>query len=230
MSKQGKLTGLGLGPGDPELITVKGLKALQAADVVFYPASEISENGPVSFSAQILDALNLNVPCKPLLIPMSEKNRGQNYARAFEIIEQAYNSGQNVVVVSEGDLLFYSTFGYLLKIARSKGITCNLIPGIPAFIAAGAEGNQAIVEGSHRFSVIARPKNFEEIEAALTENATLVVMKMSVLDNWYQFLKERQESFFYIERVGTAQQFSTTDFNELEFRKIPYFSLILFYD
>ena len=69
--KQAKLTGVGLGPGDPELITVKGLKALLAADVVFYPATDISEGGQVSFSARILDGLNLNVPCKPLLIPMS---------------------------------------------------------------------------------------------------------------------------------------------------------------
>lgn len=230
MNEHRKLTGVGLGPGDPELITVKGLKALQAADVVFYPATEISEKGQTSFSARILDGLNLEVPCEPLLIPMSGKNREQNYRNAFGSIEQAYNSGKNVVVVSEGDLLFYSTFGYLLKIANEKGFECQLIPGIPAFIAAGAEGSQAIVEGSSQFNVIARPKSFEEIEAGLKNNSTLVVMKMSVLNNWYKFLKESQQSFFYIERVGTAQQFSTTDFNDLKFRKIPYFSLILFYD
>ena len=228
--KQAKLTGVGLGPGDPELITVKGLKALLAADVVFYPATDISEGGQVSFSARILDGLNLNVPCKPLLIPMSGKNREQNYGKAFEIIEQNYNSGKNVVVVSEGDLLFYSTFGYLLKIANEKKIKCELIPGIPAFIAAGAEGQQAIVEGNQQFSVIARPKSFDEIEAALENNSTLVVMKMSVLDNWYVFLKNCKRPFFYIERVGTTQQFSTSDYKDLEFRKIPYFSLILFYD
>nr|WP_321357615.1 precorrin-2 C(20)-methyltransferase [uncultured Draconibacterium sp.] len=230
MSKQGKLTGIGLGPGDPELITVKGLKALQAADMVFYPATNISEGGQVSFSARILDDLNLNVPCEPLLIPMSGKNREQNYSKAFEIIEQAYNSGKNVVVVSEGDLLFYSTFGYLLEIANKKGIECELIPGIPAFIAAGSEGQQAIVEGNQQFTVIARPKSFDEIKAALIDNSTLVVMKMSVLDNWHSFLKECHRPFFYIERVGTAQQFSTSDYKDLEFRRIPYFSLILFYD
>ncbi len=227
--KRAKLTGVGLGPGDPELITVKGLKALQSADVIFYPATDISEAGQVSFSARILDALNLNVPCEPLLIPMSGKKREQNYSNAFEIIEQAYNAEKNVVVVSEGDLLFYSTLGYLLRIANEKGIECQLIPGIPAFIAAGAEGSQAIVEGNQQFSVIARPKSFDEINAALKDNSTLVVMKMSVLDNWYSFLKECERPFFYIERVGTEQQFSSSDYNDLESRRIPYFSLILFY-
>ncbi len=230
MSEKGKLIGVGLGPSDPELITVKGLKALQSADVVFYPASDISDTGQTSFSARILDALDLNVPCRPLLIPMSGKNRKENYQNAFKIIKKEYDSGKKVVVVSEGDLLFYSTFGYLLKIAQQHNIECELIPGIPAFIAAGAEGKQAIVEGNQRLSVIARPKNFNEIEAVLEENSTLVVMKISILDNWYTFLKDKQRPFFYIERVGTAKQFSTSDFNDLEFRKIPYFSLILFYD
>ncbi len=225
MIKTGKITGVGLGPGDPELITLKGYKALRAADVVFYP-----DTGKGSFSVRILDGLNLDMHCEPLFIPMSGKNREKNYRTAFEVIEKAYKEGKNVVVVSEGDLLFYSTFGYLLKIAREKGIDCELIPGIPAFVAAGSQGQQAIVEGSQRFSVIARPESFTQIEEALKENSTLVVMKMSVLDHWFDFLKNCQRPFFYIERVGTEQQYATSDYNDLEFRRIPYFSIILFYD
>lgn len=230
MNKQGRLIGVGLGPGDPELITLKGLKALQTADVIFYPASKISETGQTSFSAKILNELQVDVECKPLLIPMTGKNRNEQYQNAFKIIQHEYDTGKTVVVVSEGDLLFYSTFGYLLKHAQNEGIECELIPGVPAFIAAGAVGAQAIVEGNQHFSVIARPKSLEEINAALKKNSRLVVMKMSVLDDWYTFLKNNQHSFFYIERVGTVEQFSTSDFNDLEYRKIPYFSLILFYD
>lgn len=230
MNKQGKLTGVGLGPGDPELITVKGLKTLQSADIIFFPATDLSKEKHVSFSVQILDALKIETTCQPLLIPMSGIDRDKHYQEAFERIYKEYNSGKNVVVVAEGDLLFYSTFGYLLKIAEQKGIECELIPGIPAFIAAGAEGKQAIVEGNQHFSTLARPNDFDEIKAALKENSTLVVMKMSVLNNWHDFLKDCQRPFFYIERVGTTEQFSTSDFNDLKSRRIPYFSLILFYE
>ena len=230
MKKQGRLIGVGLGPGDPELITVKGLKALQAADIVFYPASKIKESLQTSFSVKILDALKLKVPCRPLLIPMTGKNRKEHYLTAFKNIQKEYDAGKTVLVVSEGDLLFYSTFGYLLKLAQNEGIDCELIPGIPAFIAAGAEGQQAIVEGNQHLSVIARPESFEEISAALKKNSTLVVMKMSVLDDWYTFLKNNGRPFFYIERVGTKQQYSTADFNDLKSCKIPYFSIIIFYE
>lgn len=229
MNEKGKLTGVGLGPGDPELITVKGLKALQSADVIFYPATAISEAGQTSFSARILAALHIAIRCEPLLIPMSGKNRNEHYQNAFKLIREEYERGRNVVVVSEGDLLFYSTFAYLLAIAQQQGIHCELIPGIPAFIAAGAQGSRAIIEGNQRFSVLARPNDFNEIEAALQMNTTLVVMKISVLNDWFTYLKNCQRPFFYIERVGTAQQYSTSDFNDLEFRKIPYFSIILFY-
>jgi precorrin-2/cobalt-factor-2 C20-methyltransferase len=230
MNKQGKLIGVGLGPGDPELITVKGLKALQTADVIFYPATNLSVTNQISFSASILDALNLDTLCMPLYIPMSGKNRAENYKKAFDIIYKEYLAGKSVVVVSEGDLLFYSTFGYLLNLAKEHELEVELIPGIPAFVAAGSQAQQAIVEGNQQFKVIARPADFGEITTGLQNNATLVVMKISVLEGWYDFLKQCKRPFFYIERVGTVHQFSTTEIKDLALRKIPYFSLIIFYE
>ncbi len=230
MKKQGKLIGVGLGPGDPELITLKGLKALKNADVIFYPATDMSATNQISFSARILDALDLDTPCVPLHIPMSGKNRAENYKKAFDIIYKEYQAGKSVAVVSEGDLLFYSTFGYLLELAKEHQLEVELIPGIPAFIAAGSQAERAIVEGNKQFKVIARPGNFDEITIGLQNNATLVVMKISVLEDWYAFLKQCKRPFFYIERVGTEHQFSTTDIKDLAFRKIPYFSLIIFYE
>lgn len=218
-----------MGPGDPELITLKGYKALKEADVIFYPASDLSESRPISFSSRILDALDLNVICEPLLIPMSGKNREENYKAAFVCIQKEYEKGKTVAVVSEGDLLFYSTFGYLLKLIQQHAMNYELIPGIPAFIASGACSEMPIVEGNETLKVIARPSGFDEIETALNNNSTVVIMKMSVLENWHSFLKQRKRTFFYIERAGTAQQYSTSDYNDLEFRRIPYFSLLIIY-
>lgn len=229
MSRTGILIGVGLGPGDPDLITVKGLKALQTSDIIFFPATEVSSGGYTSFSAKILEPLDLDVPLKPLFIPMSGENRAENYGEAFRQIASEIALGKRVAVVSEGDLLFYSTFGYLFKLAKAAGVECNLIPGIPAYIAAGSEGDLPIVEGNQQFRVVARPDSFEQIGEQLNSNSTVVIMKMSVLKGWYKFLKESNKSFFYIERVGTTQQFSTSDVKDLESRKIPYFSLIIFY-
>lgn len=225
----GKLIGVALGPGDPELITLKGLKALQNADLIFYPASSIKESKVISFSYDILKQLNVETECLPLVIPMTGKNREMHYQKAFDEIHEELKKGKNVAVVSEGDALFYSTFGYILKIAQEANVDCKVIPGIPAFIATGAEGEKSVTEGDQALKVIARPKGFEEIEEALKENQTLVVMKMSVLDKWSDFLEKQNRSFFYIERVGTPQQYSTSNVQDLKLRTIPYFSLIIIY-
>lgn len=229
MSKLGMLIGVGLGPGDPELITVKGLKALHSADLIFYPASEINKNQAKSYSGDILQCLHLEVPCKPLLIPMTGKDRNAFYAKAFAQIVEELNIGKRVVVVSEGDLLFYSTFGYIFKLAQAAGLTSELIPGVPAFIAAGSEGYQPIVEGNTTLKVMARPQSYNDINTALESNSTLVVMKMSVLKDWHNYLDQCDRPFFYIEKAGTSEQFSTTKAEDLLNRQIPYFSLIIFY-
>lgn len=228
--KRGTLTGIGLGPGDPELISLKGYKALQNADLVFYPVTSVRDGAVNSCAAAILEQLKMNLRSRPLLIPMTGKHREKYYSEAYRQIKEEIDRGMNVAVVCEGDLLFYSTFGYFLKPAKADGIDCRLIPGIPAFIAAGSWGDQPVVDGNTGLQVIAKPVSFEQLQQALEQKMTLVVMKMSVLDGWYGFLKGVNRSFLYAERVGTADQFIATCAEELRERKIPYFSLILFYE
>lgn len=225
------LTGIGLGPGDPELITLKAMKALNEADIIFYPASSVKGDKVKSFSLKILEQLSVEAECKPLEIPMTGKNRELRYREVYELVKSEIEKGKNVVVVNEGDVLFYSTFGYLFRIAREEGIPCHVIPGIPAFIAAGATGEQPLVEGSSGFNLIARPRSFEHIGGSLHNQpeATLVVMKMKVLDGWYDFLRDCNHSFLYVEKAGTPDEFVTTKAEDLKNRDIPYFSVIIIY-
>ncbi len=229
--KQPTLTGVGLGPGDPEMITLKALRALNSADIIFYPATYSDDGQVQSWSLKILEQLEISTGCRPLVIPMTDKNREVNYQKAYGAIREELDKGKKVVVVNEGDVLFYSTFGYLLKLAKADGIQCEVISGVPAFIAAGSTGQCPIVEGSSGFNLIARPKSFEQITEMLQSGPgdTLVVMKMKVIHDWYGFLKQNQCRFLYVEKAGTPEQFATSDAEELREREIPYFSLIIFY-
>lgn len=223
------ITGVGLGPGDAELITVKGLKALQNADVVFYPATSVNGGQITSFSKRILEQYPLSAKCKPMLFPMKSQNRLDYYQIAYKSIREDVLKGLKVVVVSEGDLLFYSTFGYLLPLAKADSLECELIPGIPAFIHSASIGQLPLVEEQEDITVIARPDSFSQVERAIEEHSTVVVMKMSILkEDWSLFLKNCNRPFFYIEKAGTPEQFTTTSAAELENREIPYFSLIIF--
>ncbi len=222
------LTGVAIGPGDPELISLKALKHLQQADVVYFVTSKIEDNLIQSFSKQIIDAYNLKVLCKPLLFPMLGKNRDQFYQNAYQTLKADVKIGLRVCMVSEGDLGFYSTFGYILKLAKADSLPVICIPGIPAFIAGAAQATTPIVDGNYSFINLALPESFNEIETELATNKAVVVMKMKVLSGWFNFLKNIKREFVYIEKTGTTDEFTTSNYMDLENRKIPYFALILF--
>lgn len=222
------IVAVGIGPGDPELITVKGFKALQQADVIFYPASKKSKDNEQSFSRKIIENYGVGADLHPLLFPMNGKNRAAFYKAAYNIILHARKLGKRVVVVSEGDVLFYSTFGYLLELANADGVPCELIPGIPAFIHGASEMKQPLVDGRQSFAILARPDSFEQIRQGLEINDVLVVMKMSVLNDWGDFLNNCCRPFFYAEKLGTAEQFVSSSAQEIGLRDIPYFSIIIF--
>lgn len=229
MNKQGHITAVGLGPGDAELLTIKGYKTLKNADIIFYPASSVDNENIQSFSLKILAQLDLNVPVHALEIPMNSKKRGKYYKEAYLHIKQTYEEGKNIVIVSEGDILFYSTFGYLLEYIQNDNLQYSLVPGIPAFIAAGSQGNFPLVDGSKQIRVIACPKSIEELHSERKEGETLVVMKLSKIKNWDSFFENTQSLFLYVERVGTEHQFVTGNPNDLIGRRIPYFALLIIY-
>ncbi len=218
---------VGIGPGDPELISVKGLKALQQAELVFYPAGSASDETSNSISLGIIQQYQLTGKLIPMVIPMNGINRAENYRKAFDQIKQAWQQGYRVSVVSEGDILFYSTFGYLLHHLTEHQIPVDLIPGIPAFVLAASAMHDSLVDGDDSLRIVARPKSFGQITALLEQTETLVIMKMSILKDWSQFLLNCGKPFFYAEKLGTSQQYVTSSAQELNNRTIPYFSIII---
>jgi precorrin-2/cobalt-factor-2 C20-methyltransferase len=230
MSKQGYITAVGLGPGDAELLTLKGYKALKKANVIYYPASSVDNDNITSFSLQILNELDLNIPLKPMHLPMNSKDRLQYYRQAYNQIKQDYQSGMEIAIVSEGDILFYSTFGYLLKHILEDRLNYTIVPGIPAFIATGTLSERSLVEGNTSLKIISCPNSFDKISSALKETGTLVIMKLSRIKNWGNFYKELTLPFLYAEQIGTERQFFTNNTKDLIGRRIPYFSILIIYN
>lgn len=224
-TSENPIVAIGIGPGDAELITVKGLKALQQADVVFYPASGREVDN--SFSKKIIDCYNLTCRLTPMVISMGSRTRLNDYEAAFRMIHDEHKAGKKVAIVSEGDILFYSTFGYLLTHIKEHNLPFRLIPGIPAFILGASAMENPLVESDQSLRIVARPQSFEQLEHICSETATVVVMKMSVLKDWHTFLITNSFSFFYAEHLGTEQQFTTTSLEILKQREIPYFSIII---
>nr|WP_320119956.1 precorrin-2 C(20)-methyltransferase [uncultured Marinifilum sp.] len=231
--RKGKVVGVALGPGDPELITLKALKYLQIAEKIYFPATKGPKGDLSSFSLLILEQLNLDESrFVPVNVPMS-KDRSyaeKAYSSLYLQIEKDIAEGKQVAVVSEGDISFFSTFSYLLNDLNKNQINFEMIPGVPAFILGGSIGKLPLVTLQDKLTVAPDVKNEEELKFLLEQNETLVLMKMSKIRHWIkEFIEQNKFQFFYGEYLGTEKQFTCKDMDSLKNRKIPYFAILIFY-
>ncbi|MCD8183588.1 MAG: precorrin-2 C(20)-methyltransferase [Bacteroides sp.] len=221
-----------LGPGEPELITLKGLKALQTADCIFCPETQTKAGQCSSRAADIL--LRLDIPSDSILrfaLPMSKLRE-----KAWEAYNQVYaeaasrcKDGQRVCIVAEGDAGFCSSIHYIYEKLRADGIPVEHIAGIPAFIAAGARGGLHVASQEERLIVIPGTTTAEEIEKLINEKSAIVIMKLSqCTDEVHRCIRLHPEySYHYFENVGTPDEQYISDPQQIETIRFPYFSLLI---
>lgn len=221
-----------LGPGEPELITLKGLKALQAADCIFCPETMTPDGRTLSRAADILCRLEIPVAVlHRFRLPMSKQREGAitAYNEVYEETLSLFREGKGVVIVAEGDAGFYSSIHYIYEKLQSAGIPVEQIAGIPAFIAAGARGGLHIASQEERLTVIPGITTAGEIEKLIGEHSAVVIMKLSqCTDEIHRCLRLHPEyEYHYFENVGTAKEKYLNDKAQIAALRFPYFSLLM---
>ena len=221
-----------LGPGEPELITVKGLKALQTADCIFCPETLAKDGNRVSRAADIL--LQLDIPENTVHrfpLPMSKQRE-----KALSAYDEVYmesstlrQQGKKVCIVAEGDAGFYSSIHYVYDKLQADGIPVKHIPGIPAFIAAGACAGLHIASQEERLTVIPGIITAEEIEKYMEEKTTIVIMKLSqCTEEVHRCIHLHPEyNYHYFENIGTEKEKYLHDTELISALSFPYFSLLI---
>ena len=223
---------ISLGPGEPELITVKGLKALQAADCIFCPATTTPEGKQLSRAADILHSLEIPPHSLSLFeLPMS-KDRSKAlaaYDKVYEVATGLHGKGQRVVIVAEGDAGFYSSIHYIYDKLQANGIPAECTAGIPAFIAAGAWAGLHIASQEERMIVIPGIATATELQTYLQQRIVVVIMKLSqCTDEVHTCMQLHPEhTYHYFENVGTQKAFYSCNTAELKEKRFPYFSLMI---
>ncbi|OWP84922.1 precorrin-2 C(20)-methyltransferase [Flavobacterium davisii] len=229
--KKGKIYAVSLGPGDPELITLKGLKVLQNADKIYYPGSLLANGKTTSFSLPILQYHQLDEKKLVGMFLQMSDDRSQaeaTYLATFQSILKDYNEGLTIAFVSEGDSLFYSTFAYLLEHIQKKELNVEIIAGLPSFILGTAEHKVPLAILNEKIAIIPRIKNDNELEKILKDYETVVLIKVrSIIHNLMNILESNNLTVLYGERLGTTKQYITTDIEDIKNREIPYFSLLI---
>lgn len=171
----GKLTGIGVGPGDPELLTLKALRIMRESDVVVVPGEVAQE----SIAYKIVEPVFPELQEKEVIavsMPMTKDPRvlEENHKKAADTVETYLKSGKQVAFLTLGDATVYSTYLYVHKQIQERGYEVGIVSGITSFCAVAARLNIGLVEKAEELHVI--PASYQ-IEDALKLPGTKVLMK-----------------------------------------------------
>ena len=219
---------LSLGPGDPELLTLKVVKTLREADIVVIPST-----AGRSRAAEIIREWCDGDKMYRYELPM-QKDRSAVRKIYDDICQQVvvwYNEERRIAIVVEGDVNIYASIHYVLDELKRMNIPVIQQPGIPSFIAAAAMADLSLVSGQQRLMVLPGDADSNTLEQLLASNHVVVIMKLSqCAEALKDFLHHHPAiTCHYFENVGNAEAFHTSGRNEILARQIPYFSLCILF-
>ena len=225
-----QLIGVGVGPGDPELITLKAARLIEEADVISFICNEESQSQAKSIARYLL-ANKKNKDEIPIVMPMSEDRRiaNQAYDSAAQKIQQTIEAGKTVVFLCEGDPLFFGSFAYLLERLKNT-VSCQVVPGISSVHAAASSLLQPLTMLKESFCVVSGRHDENLLVDALNKHDSVVIMKAG--RSRQRILKaiavaKRTEDAQYVEYLGREGEFIQSDISLLKEKDGPYFSLFV---
>ena len=175
---QGKLYGVGVGPGDPELLTLKALRLIKENEVIAVPGKDIQ----ASVAYQIVKGAYEELDEKtliPVAMPMTKDPQvlKVNHDKAADQVESYLKEGKNVVFLTLGDTTVYSTYLYVHKRILERGYEAEIVSGITSFCAVAARLNMGLVEADQPLHVIPATYKAQEMDEILELPGTKVLMK-----------------------------------------------------
>jgi len=227
MESSGNLYGLGIGPGDPELITVKALRLLRSAAVVAYSISDKNKQGLAR--SIVLEYIKPEQIQVPLYFPFKLEQSSQPYYDiAAETLAQHLSDGQDVVVLCEGDPFFYGTFMYIYN-RLSPRFPTEVVPGISSVMASAAALGMPLTYRNDVYMVLSSILPAEVLKAKLAVADAAVFIKLGRhFEKVVGVLKELglYDRAKYIEKATTLNQ-RIVAIETVDPAQVPYFSLIV---
>jgi len=222
----GTLYGIGLGPGDPELMTLKAHRLISAAKVVAYPAPDTGDSFARSIAA---NAISSNATEIPIVIPMRvERFPAQTvYDEAATAIGSHLDEGTDVAVLCEGDPFFYGSFMYLFGRLAEK-YTAEIVPGVTSMTACAAMAARPLCARNEILTVVPAPIDEALLRDRLQTSGAAVIMKVGRhLDKVRKVIEDLNltDRAIYVAHASLPQQAVVPLVDAPE--TAPYFSMIL---
>ena len=152
LKTHGKLWGVGVGPGDPELLTVKAVRVLREADVVIVPDASSGDKVALNIAKDYLKGKKIQFVKTPMVRDKAVMDAA--HEQAADTISALLDEGKQVVFLTLGDPAIYSTYMYIHQKVLNRGYLVEVVPGIPSFCAAAARLNQSLCLGREPLTII----------------------------------------------------------------------------
>lgn len=228
-----KLYGVGVGPGDPELLTLKAMRILQSVPVVCVPRSSYdSDSFALSIVEGVIDKTKQEII--PLIFPMSKDKEVTKkfWDESAIIIEGKLKAGKDVACISIGDPFFYSTFIYVFENLkeRLKDLAVEIVPGVSSVNASSAAAILPLAKANERVAVLPATYEKEKIRDSLNNYDTIILMKVNkVFDEVLAILKEMElkNNAVFISRCGTKDEKIVRDIEILKGKELDYLSMVI---
>ena len=220
--------GIGVGPGDPELLTLKAVRLIQSADIICYLKTSKGQ----SLARDIAQNWITTQQDLPILMPPMRIQRGkinQTYDQAAKDISQLLDQGKNIAFLCEGDPFFFGSYIYLYQ-RLHKNYSCHIISGISSIHASSALAGIPLVQQNENLAVLSSRNTDEELLQGLKQFSSVVIMKAGLHRARLVRLiidAKREQQACYIERAGQTEEIIQHDISSLPKTAGDYFSLFL---
>jgi len=228
-----RIYAVGVGPGDPELLTRKAERILRQAPVVCAPAaSEGDSSHALSIVESLLDRSRQEIIIR--VFPMRKDQEGLDtfWEEAAETVVSHVREGRDVAFITIGDPFLYSTFLYLYQILRERypHIPVEVVPGVSSVTTAAVAAGIPLAAASERVAILPATFEDEKLRRTLLDFDTVVLMKINrVFDRVYSLLEELglAGNGAFVSRAGTADEKVVFDLASLVGKKLDYLSLLI---
>jgi len=225
----GKITLVGVGPGDPELLTLKAVREIKSADLLVYPQKPGEKSLALSIAETHISVHSEHMPIDvPMAVPRAPAAKVYD-EMSVEIIERL-KDGQSVVYLCEGDPLFYGSAMYVL--AGMSHVPIEVVPGVTSLTAAAAVAQRPLAARNETLKVLPAPLDDEKLKAELSSTQSAAIIKVGRhFDRVRDLLKTTgHASNAIIIEYATQGRQKITPLLEYAPNERPYFSTILCYN
>ncbi len=171
----GVLYGVGVGPGDPELMTLKAVKAIKECDIIGIPAKDISSCTAYKIAIKAVPEIDeKQIICAPIPMTKDKNLLKEAYSNCCSNLEKELDKGKKIAFLTLGDPTVYSTYMTIHKKIREKGYIAELISGVPSFCAVAARLNLSLGSRKENIHILPGVYNADEIKKY---DGTKILMK-----------------------------------------------------